>query len=52
VADQDAKRGYHAPTLVEYGSIAKLTQAGTSLDGGGGGGGGGGGIMIMIMIGL
>ena len=45
-----AKRAYRSPSLVNYGSIAKLTQAGTSLDGGGGGGGIG--IMIMIMVGL
>lgn len=36
------KQAYAAPELTSYGSIAKLTQAGTSLDGGGGGTGGGG----------
>jgi hypothetical protein len=34
----DNKLAYRSPTLTNYGSIAKLTQAGTSLDGGGGGG--------------
>ena len=28
---------YETPKLTNYGSIAKLTQAGTSFDGGGGG---------------
>ena len=28
---------YETPRLTNYGSIAKLTQAGTSFDGGGGG---------------
>jgi hypothetical protein len=45
----DKKRAYQAPSLTEYGSIAELTQSGTSSDGGTGGGGGGGlGIGIII----
>jgi hypothetical protein len=48
--DSSSKVAYHRPELTNYGSIAKLTQAGTSTDGGGGGGGIEIMIMIMIMI--
>jgi hypothetical protein len=44
-----SKRAYTKPSLVEYGSIAKLTQGPLSGDGGGGGGGGPI-IMIIIML--
>ncbi len=45
------KRAYSSPSLVDYGSIAKLTQQTPSTDGGGGGGGGGFPIIdIMIML--
>jgi hypothetical protein len=33
----ETKRAYSGPTLVEYGSVAKLTQLGSLIDGGGGG---------------
>jgi hypothetical protein len=42
------KRAYTKPSLVEYGSIAKLTQG--PLSGDGGGGGGGPIIMVIIML--
>lgn len=36
--NQGKKRAYTQPMVTNYGSIAKLTQGGTSQDGGGGGG--------------
>lgn len=44
------KRAYSEPSLVEYGSVAKLTQLGSILDGGGGGGGPIIDIMVIIML--
>ena len=44
----DDKLAYQRPTLTNYGSIARLTQAGSSLDGGGGGGG----INIHVDVGI
>jgi hypothetical protein len=46
----EIKRAYSEPSLVEYGSVAKLTQLGSILDGGGGGGGPIIDIMVIIML--
>ena len=52
------KQAYRGPSLVNYGSISKLTQgAGSGGDAGGGGAGAGGGasvggVMIMLMADL
>lgn len=48
--EKATKRAYATPSLVEYGSIAKLTQVGPSGDGGGGGGGPIIDIMVMLPL--
>jgi hypothetical protein len=36
MSERAGKRGYTTPSLVDYGSISKLTQGGASGEGGGG----------------
>ena len=48
--EKTSKRAYSTPSLVHYGSIAKLTQQNGTGDGGGGGGGPIIDIMIMLPL--